>query len=156
MTSLFSYLLTFLGVIFWVFRAITTVLYQLDVDFFATPINVNFEIFILFATLPCILLVIRRNIIGAAMYLALYVTYFGTALYEVIIGMQSGGVTIVNTSNLFCVVLGIIIPVLTFFDILLNKNRKGFSGNKKTDWYYNNAKYDREMDERADRNQYKI
>ena len=119
MTSLFSYLLTFLGVVFWFFRAITTVLYQLDQEFFATPLNVNLEILILFATLPCIILVIKRNIVGAAAYLGIYAAYFGTALYEAIVEMQVSGITLVNSSNLFCILLGVIIPLLTFLDILL-------------------------------------
>ena len=59
MTTLFSYLLTFLGVIFWAFRALTTVLYQMEVDFFAVPLNETLEIIILFATIPCMLLVFK-------------------------------------------------------------------------------------------------
>lgn len=156
MTSLFSYLITILGVMFWFFRAIVTVCYQLDMEFFATPLNVNIEIAILFATLPCILLVIKRNIIGAAMYLGIYIAYFGTALYNAIIEIQTTGVTLVNSSNLLCIVLGVIIPTLTFLDILINKNRNGFGGDKKTDWFYKNEAYDRKLDERADKNQYRL
>ena len=156
MTSLFSYLLTFLGVVFWFFRAITTVLYQLDQEFFATPLNVNLEILILFATLPCIILVIKRNIVGAAAYLGIYAAYFGTALYEAIVEMQVSGITLVNSSNLFCILLGVIIPLLTFLDILLNKNRTLGNGKKKENWFYGDEKYDRKFDERPDRNQHKI
>ena len=145
MTSLFSYLITILGVVFWFFRAIVTLFYQLEVDFFATPLNVDLEIAVLFATLPCMLLVIKRNLIGATLYFAIYISYFGTALYNAVIEMQATGVTIVNSSNLICICLGVIIPTLTFLDILINKNRKGFVSDKKT-----------EFDERADRNQYKL
>ena len=54
-------------------------------------------------------------------------------------------------------IVGVVIPVLTFIDILLNKNRKAIiGGNNKTDWYYKNDQYDRQYDERADKNQYKI
>ena len=142
MTSIFSYLLTIFGIVFWFFRAIVTVMFQIDQPLFATPINVELEILILFLTLPCILLVIKRNIIGAAMYFGLYGTYFGTALYESILEMQAGGITIVNSSNMFCVILGILIPMLTFVDILVNKNRQGLGANKNTDWYYKNEEYD--------------
>ena len=61
MTSLFSYLLTFFGIVFWFFRAIATLLYQLDMEFFAKPINLTFEITVLFATLPCILFVVKSS-----------------------------------------------------------------------------------------------
>ena len=156
MTSLLSYMLTFFGVAFWFFRVIVTLLYQLDREFFATPINVTFEIIVLFSTLPCILLVIKRNIVGAAAYLGIYATYFGTALYEAILGAQATGLNIVNSANMLCTVVGVIIPALTFLDILLNKNRAMGKDNKKGDWFYKNENFDREFDERADRNQYRI
>lgn len=155
MTTVFSYLLTILGIVFWFFRAIVTLFYQMDMPLFATPLNADIEILILFVTLPCILLVMKRNIVGAAMYFGLYASYFGTALYEGILEIQAGA-TIVNISNLVCVAIGVIIPTLTFLDILFNKNRNGYGTNKKTDWYYKNEKYDRELDERADKNQYRI
>ena len=154
--TLFSYLLTFLGVLFWFFRAIATLLYQLDFDFFSYSINTNVEIAVLFATLPCIILVIKRNIVGAACYLGIYAAYFGTALYEAI--MQAGveGLNIVNSANMLTIIIGVIIPLLTFLDILFNKNRTLGKGHKKEDWFYANEAYDRKFDERADRNQYKF
>lgn len=156
MTSLFSYMITFFGIAFWFFRVIVTLLYQLDREFFATPINVTFEIIVLFSTLPCILLVIKRNIVGAAAYLGIYATYFGTALYEAILGAQATGLNIANSANMLCTVVGVIIPALTFLDILFNKNRSMGKDNKKGDWFYKNENFDREFDERADRNQYRI
>lgn len=156
MTSLFSYLLTFLGIAYWFFRAIATLLYQLQVEFFATPINVTAEIMVLFATLPCIVLVVKRNIVGAAAYLAIYATYFGTALYEAYLGVQATGLDLVSSSNMLCIVIGVIIPLLTFLDILFNKHRTLGNGTSKGDWFYKNENFDRDFDERADRNQYKI
>ena len=55
---------------------------------------------------------------------------------------------------MLCTVIGIIIPLLTFFDILLNKHRTAGKNVKKEDWFYANEEYDRKFDERADRNQY--
>ncbi len=156
MTSLFSYLLTFFGVAFWFFRAIATLLYQLEYDFFAKPINVTVEIIVLFLTLPCILLVIKRNIVGAAAYLGIYATYFGTALYEAFLATQATGLTLVNSSNMLFIVIGVLIPLLTFMDILFNKHRTLGKGTSKGDWFYKNENFDRDFDERADRNQYRI
>ena len=156
MTTLFSYLLTFLAIIFWCFRVLTTVLYELRVDFFSVPLNETLEIIVLFATLPCLLLVIKRNIVGAAAYLGIYGAYFGTALYNQITGIQNDGLTIASASDSLILFVGIIIALLTFFDILLNKHRGNFGADAKTRWFYNNEKFDREFDERADRNQYKF
>lgn len=156
MTSLFSYLLTFMGVIFWGFRAVATLLYQLETDFFAKPLNVTYEIIVLFATLPCLILVIKRNIVGAAAYLGLYVAYFGNVLYTNLMGAQLSGFTIASSTDMMLTVVGVLIPLLTFFDILFNKHRTLGKGTKKGDWFYTNEAFDREFDERADRNQYKI
>ena len=41
-------------------------------------------------------------------------------------------------------------------DIFLNKDRKGSTRDKKTDWFYTNKDYDRKLDDRADKNQYKF
>lgn len=156
MTSLFSYLLTFLAVIFWAFRAIVTLLYQLDKEFFATPLNTTYEIVLLFLTLPCLILVVKRNIVGAAAYLGLYSTYFGTALYEYLMASTASGFDIGTGANLFFTVIGVIIPLFTFIDVLINKNRNLGKGSKKADWFYKNEDYDRQYDERADRNQYRL
>lgn len=156
MTSLFSYLLTFLAIIFWGFRAIVTVLYQLDREFFATPLNTTYEIILLFLTLPCLILVVKRNIVGAAAYLGLYATYFGSALYEYLMALTASGFDIGTGANLVFTIVGVIIPLLTFIDILVNKNRNLGSGSKKADWFYKNEDYDRQYDERADRNQYRL
>ena len=156
MTSLFSYLLTFFGIAFWAFRVVVTLLYQLDVDFFAQPLNLTYEITVLFASLPCIVLVVKRNIVGAAAYMGLYVTYFGTAVYEAFLGAQAGGFNLVNSSDMMCTILGVVISVLTFLDVLFNKNRALGKYKGAGDWFYKNEAFDREFDESADRNQYKI
>ena len=156
--TIFSYMLTVWGVILWIFRAIVCILFTNEIDFIVQPLNLTFEIILLFATIPCIVLVLKRNIIGAACYMAIYVSYFGTAIYNTMNSIVStDGMNVGNSLDLFVSIIGIIIPVLTFFDILLNKNRKSIIGkNRSTDWYYKNKDYDRKLDERADKNQYKI
>ena len=156
MTTLFSYLLTFLAIIFWCFRVVTTLLYELDVDFFSVPLNETLEIIVLFASLPCLMLVIKRNIVGAAAYFGIYGAYFGTALYNQVMGIHEEGITVVNASDSLLLFCGVVIALLTFLDILLNKHRGNFGADSKTKWFYNNEKFDREFDERADRNQYKF
>ena len=57
--------------------------------------------------------------------------------------------------DLLVALVGIAIPLFAFFDVLLDRNRKAHPTDKKTDWFYKNEEYDRKMDERADRNQYR-
>ncbi len=156
MISLFSYLLTFFGIMFWGYRAFVTLMYQMNQELAVTPINVTWEIALLFATIPCMVLVFKRNIVGAAVYLAIYATYFGDALYQTFVNGQASGLNTSNMLNVFCALLGILIPLLTFIDVLVNKNRKLGSSDRKSDWFYKNEQFDRQFDERADRNQYRL
>ena len=155
MVSLFSYLITFLAVLFWMFRVVVTVMFDWGKEFFAVPLNETAEIAVIFATLPCIILIIRRNIVGAAAYLGIYVAYFGTALYESIMGINESGFTIASASNMISIIIGLVIALLVFIDVLFNKNRSLGKANKKADWIYDNKDFDREIDERADINQYR-
>ena len=156
--SILSFMITFLGVLFWVFRIIVCVFETLEIEFICTSLNIGLEIGLLFATIPCFLFVLKRNIVGAACYLALYVSYFGTALYNTWNQVNpEQGLNVANSIDMVSAIVGMVIPALTFIDILFNKNRKAIvGGHKETDWYYKDEKYDRQFDERADRNQYKI
>ena len=80
--SVYSYMLTILGIMFWIFRAIITAVYSAGGSFPIQPLNLTWEIALIFASIPCVILVLKRNIIGAALYVAVYVSYFGTALYN--------------------------------------------------------------------------
>ena len=88
--------------------------------------------------------------------MAIYVSYFGTAIYNSINGVADT-LNASDSLELAISIVGVVIPILTFLDILFNKHRKSIiGGNKSTDWYYKNDEYDRKYDERADKNQYKI
>lgn len=154
--TLFSYMISIWGILFWIFRLVITILFTNGSSFPIQPINSGIEIALLFATIPCMVFVFRRNIIGAACYMAIYVSYFGTAIYNSVNNI-AGDLNVYNTIDLVLAIVGVVIPVLTFLDILLNKHRKSIiSSTSKTDWYYKDDKYDRQFDERADKNQYKI
>jgi len=85
MTSLFSYLITLLGGIFWLIRLVIAIAYTMSEDIGIQPINFNVEIIILFITVFCMILIIKRNIIGALAYFITYGLYFGTDLYNGIV-----------------------------------------------------------------------
>lgn len=156
MTSVFSYLITMFGGMFWIFRAIVAVTYSLSIDFPVTPLNFTIEIILLFATLVCMIFIIKRNIIGALVYFVSYGFYFGTDLYNGVMSIINGQPIVSDYLTLFVSFLGVLIPFLTVMDIFLNKNRSGAAKDKKTDWFYKNKDYDRQYDDRADRNQYKF
>lgn len=153
-------LVMFMGM-FWLFRIVVAFTYELGVDLGGIqPFNQTMEIILLFVVLLCMLLIIKRKMIGALIYLLAYGMYFGTNLLTGIttlatasseISLSSAGLYLNTIISLF----GIIIPVAILLDLLLDKNRKAHPKDKKTDWFYNNEQFDREIDERADKNNYR-
>lgn len=151
MVSVFSYLIIMVAGVFWFFRVVVTFMYTMKMDFIIEPSNLTFEIILLFAALILMIFIVKRKIIGGLAYFVLYGLYFGTEVYSILAEGQ-----VANYPTLICSIIGIIIPVFIVLDILLNKDRKAATKNKKTDWFYGTDKFDREYDERADKNQYKF
>ena len=156
MTSVFSYLITMIGGIFWLFRAVVAVTYTLGVEFPIVPLDFNAEIILLFITIIAMVLIMKRNIIGALVYFVAYGWYFGNDLYNNVMNIINGQPIVSDYLSVFISFVGVLIPFLTVMDIFLNKERKGSTKDKKTDWFYENEEYTRKLDERADKNQYKF
>lgn len=151
-------LLTFM-VLFWIFRIVVAVTSELGIEFGGiVPLNTQMEIILLFVVLLCILLIVKRKILGALIYLLSYGIYFGTDLIKninVMLVGQSDYFSLDIYINTFISLIGVAIPVAILFDLLLDKNRKAHPKDKKTDWFYSNKDYDRKLDERADKNNYR-
>ncbi len=154
MNALISFLLLFFAIIFWGFRVIVCLMNSMQLEFFAVPYNSGFEIAMLFVSVLCFVLIVKRNLIGATIYLGLAFAYFGSSLYERFVA--GADLSIISGSEVLLEVIGILIPLCIFFDILFNKNKFNFAEARKTEWYYGNDKFDRQYDERADRNHYKM
>ena len=130
---------------------------QLGKDFIGVvPINQTFEVILLFLFLICAILVVKRKLIGALLYLGLHAVYFGGDITQKI-GILSSGETLTmgQAADLMFSIVGIIIPLAVLIDLLLDRGRKEHPVDKKTDWFYKNEKFDRELDERADKNNYR-
>ena len=156
MTSLFSYLITMFGGMFWLLRVVVAITYTLGVEFPIVPLDFTTEIILLFVTIIAMVLIIKRNIIGALIYFVAYGWYFGNDLYNNVMNIINGQAIVSDYLSLFISFIGVLIPFLTIIDIFLNKERKGSTKDKKTDWFYENEEYTRKLDERADKNQYKF
>lgn len=153
MKSTFSWLMVFFAVIFWIFRVVITFAETMEIDFPIKPIESNIEIVLLFFTVLCIALIFKRKIIGAILYFISYGAYFGTDIYNQITLLINREVA--NTTNIVFSAIGIIIPLILLIDISINKDGTSSKG-KNTNWFYSNEKYERQLDERADKNQYKF
>ena len=62
---------------------------------------------------------------------------------------------IVVLQNSIVGMIGIIIALVVVIDIAFERTKTKHFTDNKTDWYFGTDKYDREMDERADKNQYR-
>ena len=139
MKNFSTWLLACFMVMFWAFRAIVTLMAELHQDFGGiVPLNKTLEIILLFVVLVCIVLVVKRKMVGALMYLLSYGIYFGTDILKNI-----------NT------IIEMELPIAVLLDMLVDRNRKNNPKDKKTDWFYKNEKFDRQLDERADKNNYR-
>ena len=152
-----TYLSVMFMVVFWIIRIIITLASELGKDFMGvTPINEGFEIAILFATLLCLILVVKRKMLGSLLYLTLHAIYFGGDVTEKLnIMAQNEPLTVAQSTDLIFSMIGIILPLAVLIDLLLDKNRKNNPKDKKTDWFYKNEDFDRKLDDRADKNNYR-
>ena len=155
MKNLTSYLFVMFMGMFWVFRIVITLCYNIGVDFMVVPYDLNYEIVLLFITFISMILVIKRKMLGGVIYLISNGLYFGMSLFNTI-SLMSDGRGLQNGMDLVFSAIGIILPLMVFLDLLLDRNRREHPVDKKTDWFYKNKDFDRQFDERADRNEYKF
>lgn len=155
MKSIASYLLTIFMVMFWIFRIVVAFTTSMGIDIGFVPINMNMEVILLFICIPCIILVAKRKLIGSIIYLVIYGAYFGVDLYSIVAGIMSGTTTLIDYTRAFASFVGVVLPISIFFNLLIDKNRMAHPVDKKTDWFYNNEEFDRKLDSRVDKNQYR-
>ena len=154
-----TWMLVMFMVLFWLLRVVIALAYELKWNFAGlVPLNQSMEIVLLFVFLLCLILIVKRKMIGALLYLLTYGMYFGTNVtsnIQTILDVANGTTDISQYLNLFMSVIGIILPIAVLLDLLWDRERKENPKDKKTDWFYKNQKFDRKTDERADKNNYK-
>lgn len=162
MANFSTWLLAIFMVMFWLFRAIVALCTQFSIDLLGIQAyNFNYEVVIAFLTLLCIVLVVKRKLVGSLLYLMLYGVYFGEHFITNIIPLVQGKISISTdfAMNLFVDLVAIILAIFALLDMLVDKGRKANPMDGKTDWYFKNEKYDEELkarDQREDKNEYKF
>ncbi len=159
MKNFSTWMLVMFMIMFWVFRIIVAVAGELNFTIGGfEPLNQQMEVILLFVVLVCIILVVKRKIIGGLIYLVGYGMYFGVDIVNHIQTLTSAmdlNADINMYANLFMSVIGMILPIAVMIDLLADKNRKNNPKDKKTDWFYKNEQFDRKLDDRADKNNYR-
>lgn len=154
MRSITSWLLTIAAIAFWIFRIGILACATLSIELPIKPIDAAIEIPMLFITLICLILIFKRSIIGGILYFAMYAGYFGMDIYNT---LNATGLTVnAITLNILISVFAVIIAFANLLDIAISGNKSTVKATKPTDWFYQNEKFDRELDERADKNNYRI
>ena len=155
MKNLSSWLIAIFAFMFWGYRVVTTVLYTLGTEIVGKPIDLTMEILLLFITFVCICFIAKRKLLPVLIYLISHLFYYGTYIYQNLMIIVNETATLETYSTLLIALVGISIPLFAFFDVLLDKNRKANPIDKKTDWFYKNKEFDRKLDDRVDKNQYR-
>ena len=159
MKSLSSYLFALFMVMFWIFRILVAYKAGFEETFGGFIVfNINVEIILLFVTLISFTFIVRRKLIGAIVYLISYVYYFGSYIVFNVIPLLKEGtsLSIDVLRNAFVCIIGLVIAICIFLDILIEKVKRNKYTDSKTDWFFNNKVTDRKKDERADENHYKF
>lgn len=159
MKNFSTWLLAMFMSIFLGFRIILTITNQQGNPLQGIVIeNIGLEIALIFLTLFCLILVVKRKLLGAIIYVISYGWYYGLGLLNTIYAVLIEGeaLAIGNSLELLIAAIGVILPIMVLLDTLADKTRKLHPVDKKTDWFYKNEQFDRKFDERADRNEYKF
>lgn len=159
MKNLSTWLLSMFMVMFAGFRVIVTITNQQGSPIADLVVeNIALEIALIFLTLLCLILVVKRKLIGAIIYAVSYGLYYGAGLFNTLYGVLIGGesIAISNSLEILVSAIGVLLPIIVLMDTLVDKTRKINPVDKKTDWFYKNEQFDRKFDERADRNEYKF
>ncbi len=155
MKNLSSWLIAIFAFLFWGFRAVATTLYAMGREVVLTPMDMTMEIVLLFITFICICFIPKRKMLAVTIYLVAHICYYGIYVYQNVVAVISDSASLDLYTNILVALVGVVISIAAFFDVLLDKSRKANPMDKKTDWFYKNKDYDRKLDERADKNQYR-
>ena len=159
MKNFSTWMIVLFVIMFWGFRIFIAVGAELNMDLTGMePLNQQVEVILLFTTLIAIILIVKRKVVGGLLYLLTYGLYFGTYLMDNVqnfILAAEGSLNINTATGLIISIVGVILPIAVILDLIFDKNRKNNPKNKQTDWFYRNEKFDRKLDERSDKNNYR-
>ncbi len=154
MRTLSNWMMIMFMILFWIFRVIVAYMAGNNETFMVTPLNFTVEVVILFISLICIALVIKRKQLGGIIYLITNFGYYGVYLYDNVMPVIKGNqITVSNGLNTLISLVAVVLSIAVMMDLLADKAKR--PADKETEWFYENKDLDRKLDDRADKNQYK-
>lgn len=155
MKNFSSWLIMMIALLFWGFRLVGTLFYSIGTDFMFEPSDLTMEVVLLFVTFICICFFAKRRLWASIIYLVGHFLYYGPVFIIHFMQIIENTIDISVYMGTFFEFVGLVLPLVAMFDVLIDKNRKANPKDKKTDWFYKNKDYDRKLDERADKNNYR-
>ena len=155
MKNFSSWLIAMFAFMFWGFRLVGTALYSVGNEFLFVPSNMTMEIALLFITFICICFMVKRKLLAALIYLIAHFMYYGPTFITHFTQILDNTLEVDQYMGVLFEFFALVLAIAAVFDVLLDKNRKAHPTDKKTDWFYKNKDYDRKLDERADKNNYR-
>ena len=155
MKNFSSWLIAMFAFMFWGFRLVGTVLYSIGNEFMFIPSNMTMEIALLFITFVCICFMVKRKLLAAVIYFVAHFMYYGPTFAQNFMSLINKTLPIELYMTTLFELFALGLAIAPLFDVLLDKNRKAHPTDKKTDWFYTNKDYDRKLDDRADKNNYR-
>ena len=155
MKKMASWLITIFIVMFWTFRLIVTFMDSMGLETVFKPMDMTTEMIVLFVSFVSILFIVKRSLFGGILYAVSYGYYFGINAYNGAMRMVNNPSSMQGAMDVFVSLVAMILVISVVLDLALNKDRHESKDDKNTHWFYKNEKYDRVLDERADKNQYR-
>ena len=156
MKNFSTWMLVIFMAMFWAFRVLVAVMPEFGTTLGSfVPLNSQLEIILSFVVVVCMILVVKRKLVGGLIYVLAYGMYFGVDLFHNLGPIMEGSVSEDTMLNAVVSFIAIVLALAVLFDLLIDKGRKANPKDKKTDWFYNNEQFDRKLDERADKNNYR-
>lgn len=145
-----TWMILSLGIVFWILRIIASYTNAMAIDFMIKPMDQYLEIALLFVAIFCFILIAKRKFLGVIVYIIAYWGYFGADLISSLTNQAK-----FDYVNAIFSLVGITLPMFALFDWLMDNNKKQHYKDGKTDWFYEGKEYDRKLDDRADKNNYR-
>ena len=156
MRTISNYLIIMFSIMLFIFRLIVVITATFAIEFLVKPISIPFEMILLFINIISIILMSKNKLSGAIIFVVGSIAYYGPELLRIAGIMQENTISMEIATQAIVSLIGIIIPIFAFFIIAFAKEQEKRPVDKKTDFFYKNEAYDRKLDERADKNNYRI
>jgi len=154
--SLEYYLIISFTALLFIFRLVVVITTVLGIKFSVVSFSVVGELILLVLTLLSLVLMVKVKFLGALIFLVSSLMYYVPNLIDSFKNFSEVTSTLEGNIQLVSSVIAVIIPTFAFFIILVTKKQQINPVNKKTDFFYKNENYDRNLDDRADKNNYRI